>query len=491
MKKIFNILAFLGLSLTSQLAYAEYSVYLMNNAPQNLYVNNVCDGNQDSNGCVTLDFEMQFPEFSRYKVFNINYNKGMKSGKTYTLKSYFNFAGQQSRDNYISITFRGDTIGSYIQSIDAYVNGSWHNLLDSNNSKGKVLPEQLGEFSFTDNKGDLYKIYATAQHDSLTSVQGIDSIYLTLDKSANHFVADNDPKSLTVMSYNIQAFPNYIGVGLDLNKMDTRMDYLSTMYAPIRDFDVIAFQEAWDRDSREKIKRNLAAYYPYSLDPVPDNTHSLPLNSGLLVLSKYPISNSKFLNYVDYQSLTDADKLSNKGALYFKLNKLGKNYNMIVTHTQAQNTAQAIKVRQEEFNLIQNQLINNPDLNIAHDEPLLFFGDLNTDHYDEQQFSYMQRTLNLNDQWLSNTLYKTPKFSYDSTLNLMIDSSVNEQGTYDYIIPVNGYAQPEKVDYQITPVRAVDYARMYRRSLNTKLYNYGDVEISDHFMVQGKFFFPN
>jgi hypothetical protein len=37
------------------------------------------------------------------------------------------------------------------------------------------------------------------------------------------------------------------------------------------------------------------------------------LNSGLLVLSKYPVTKQHFLNYQDHQSLVDADALSNKG----------------------------------------------------------------------------------------------------------------------------------------------------------------------------------
>ena len=113
-------------------------------------------------------------------------------------------------------------------------------------------------------------------------------------------------------------------------------------------------------------------------------------------------------------------------------------------------------------------------------------GDLNTDYYNKTQFSYLKNTLNLNTDSILNSINVEPKYSYDSSLNLMIKNSVNEKGMYDYIVPINGFAQPTKIECQITPVRALDFSRMYERSLNTKLYNYGDVEISDHFMVQAK-----
>ena len=268
------------------------------------------------------------------------------------------------------------------------------------------------------------------------------------------------------------------------------MDYLSTK-AKIQNYDVIAFEEAWDRDSRNKIKTNLAKNYPYSLDPVPINTHGALLNSGLLVLSKYPIIESKYIDYLDYQYLVDADKFTNKGAIYFKINKKGRDYNLIVTHTQAQDDSSAISTRQQEFNLIYNYLIKDANLNISPKDPLILMGDLNTDYYTSSQYNYMKAALNLNDSWIKNTIYTDPIYSYDPKLNLMIDSSITVQGLYDYLIPLNGYLLPQKVDYQIIPIRAVDYAPMYQKSHNEKLYSYGDVETSDHFMLQGRFFFSN
>ncbi len=329
-------------------------------------------------------------------------------------------------------------------------------------------------------------MYINAQADRISD-QGIDSIYFAIDKSPEILSSKND-EEISVITYNIQAFPNYIGVALDLNKMNSRVHYLGHADA-LKKADVIVFQEAWDPASREVLINMLHSAYPYSIDPVPENTHFKPLNSGLLVLSRYPITTQHFVNYQDYQTLTDADNLSNKGALYFKIDKNGQPYNFITTHTQAQEDTQAVSVRQEEFNIIKKEIILNKKIDIPTDEPLLFLGDLNTDFYNKAQFDFMQKTLDLDASGVLKNLNKNPKYSDDSSLNLMIDPSNKEHGLYDMVLPVKGYLQPTKSLSQITPLRALDENRMYQRSLNGKLYNYGDVELSDHFMVQAKFTF--
>ena len=479
MKKILLVVL-----LCSTSVYADYNLQLMNNTSDDLYVHNECTGVEDGNGCLTNQHDVEFQPFKRNEIFKINYDKGMKSGKDYVLKSYFSFTRNQIKSNFISVTFHGDSIGSHVKSIDLFYDGNKYNLLNSN--KGKVSPDEVGGVNVT-YLGKNYRVLASAQHD-FNSSQGIDSIYLSVNKDFQIFDSDSKPNNLSIMTYNIQAFPEYMSVPLDLNKLTTRIDYLSN-WLKNKNYDIVAFQEAWDRASRTKLKARLASEYPYSIDPIPENGHFLPLNSGILILSKYPIQQQSFLNYQDYQTLTDSDKLANKGAVYFKLNKLGRHYNFIVTHTQAQDTSEAIMVRQEEFGLIKKHIIENPKFSIDKSEPLILLGDLNTDLYNQSQFNYMVNTLDLNNTFIKNTLNHNPKYSYDSEINLMIKPGTDEQGVYDYIFSVNGYQQPYKVDYQMMPVRAVDFAPMYRKSSGINLYNRGNIEVSDHFMVQAKYYF--
>ncbi len=471
--------------LLSHLAFSEYYLYMMNNTQDDMTIMNTCDGKLSSSACIAMN-SGRLPAFKRVESHKINYDEGITRNHHFTLHTYFSMPGDDKnvRNNYFDITFEGDWIGSHITEINLYIDGKEVNLLNDDNHKHKVLPNEIGRYDYTNGKGETYTFYVNAQADHVTD-QGIDSIYFAIDKKPVVLSSKSDDE-LTVVTYNIQAFPNYIGIALDLNKMDSRVHHLSKIDA-LRHADVIVFEEAWDHASRDVLKNMFHSVYPYSVDPVPENTHLKPLNSGLLVLSKYEVTKKYFVNYQDYQSLVDADSQSNKGALYFNINKHGHNYHLIATHTQAQDDQKSLDVRQEEFRLIKEKIIDNHDLAIPTHEPLLFLGDTNTSFYNKEQFGYLKKALHLDAANVTENIEKNPKFSYDSSLNLMIDPSVTEYGLYDMVLPVKGYKMPTKAVSQITPLRALDENRMYQRSLNTKLYNYGDVELSDHFMVQAKF----
>ncbi|CAC9640490.1 sphingomyelin phosphodiesterase [bacterium endosymbiont of Bathymodiolus sp. 5 South] len=569
-RKIKNtILCLLLSALPLHEALAEYYIHFMNNTPNDINIKNTCV-DLDSSACSAMN-NGKLRAFKRNPILQVNYDQGIKYGRDYTVKSYFT-SPNGTQGNYFSIIVHGDAIGSHIESIDVFIDGTTHNLLsnesddekvlsngpgsyrvahcDTNgshakpadvfidgmtynllnnkNDNEKVLPNGsgsysiahcdtngshakpadvfidgmtynllnnknddkkvllsgLGSYSFVEG-GEKYTLYAAVQKDHIESLQGIDSIYLSIDKKPQVFTS-NGPKEISLITYNIQAFPPYVAVALDLNKPKARLDYLASQ-KNFRNADVIVFEEAWDRDLRGELKANFFKTYPYSIDPVPQNTHDKPLNSGLLVLSKHPVTKQHFLNYQDHQSLVDADALSNKGALYFKINKEGFYYNFIATHTQAQDDAQAIAIRRQEFDLIGKLIVNSHQLNIPRNEPLMLIGDLNTDYYNQDQFPYLEKALNLNTSNMKNSIYALPKYSNDSDLNLMIPPGEHDQGMYDYIIPIKGFVQPSQIKRQITPIRALDDSAMYQRSLDGKLYHYGDVETSDHFMVQGLF----
>ena len=483
-KHIVKKILFLGVLITPfNGVLADYQIYMMNNTPSQITTNNDC-GTFHSDNCTAYNDKITAP-FKRQQIFSVNYDKGITSGDDFKLKSYFTLPSGQ-KNNYFTVTFHGDQIGSHVKSIDVFVANKSYNLLNDDNSQGKVLANSLAQKTFKDSDGQLYSLYVDTQKDRVSTLQGIDDIFFTLNKKPVFFTS-NATNEITLATYNIIAFPDYVTVALDLNKLDERISYLIN-HADL-DFDVIVFEEAWDRDVRNKIINGLKGKYPYNFDPIPANTHNLPLNSGLLVLSKHPISKKFFINYQDYQTLTDADRLSNKGALFVSINKGNKKYNIIATHTQATNTKIAIKLRQEEFSLIRKHIIGNVNLSISKSDPLILMGDLNTDYYDKIQFNKMSNTLNLSNDPIENTLYKAPKYSNDSDLNLMISASDKSKEMCDYIVPFRGFLEPNNIQRQITPIRALNDKKMYTSPIKLHLYNYGDIELSDHFLVQAKFIY--
>ena len=468
-------------------AYADYYLYFMNNTYDEITLNNTCDHQLNSPYCRAMN-SGKLDAFKRVDSHSINYDSGIKKDQVYTLKSFFSIPGSENAadNNYFSTTFHGDFFGSHITEVSVYVDGIQHVLLDDKNSFNHVLPDKVGSAEVRHSDGNTYTFYVNAQKDSI-SIQTIDRLFYAIDKKPTLLSSEND-NELTVITYNIKAFPDYIGLALDLNKMDSRVRYLSQADA-LRKADVLVFQEAWDSGSRETLKKKLHEIYPHSYDPIPENYHLKPFGSGLLALSRYPITNTTFVNYLDYQDLQGLDDYSNKGAAYFKIDKNGKAYNFITTHAQAGGGNNSIAARREEFRIIKSEIIDNQALAIPNHEPLLVLGDFNTDFYDEKQFGYLQSTLNLNSGNVLNNLFKTPKFSADSDLNLMIAPKDSSHSILDMVLPVKDFLQPVSSLSQITPLRALDNNRMYQRSYNAKLYHYGNVELSDHFMVQAKFTF--
>jgi hypothetical protein len=114
-----------------------------------------------------------------------------------------------------------------------------------------VLLSGLGSYSFVEG-GEKYTLYAAVQKDHIESLQGIDSIYLSIDKKPQVFTS-NGPKEISLITYNIQAFPPYVAAALDLNKPKERLDYLASQ-KNFRNADVIVFEEVWDRDLRGELK---------------------------------------------------------------------------------------------------------------------------------------------------------------------------------------------------------------------------------------------
>ena len=467
------------LILSSHPALASYHIYVMNNTHTAVGLSSNC-GNFIADACRTTNPENTIGAYQRYQVFDINYNVDIKRGYYYTTHAYLKIQKDTVVD--AQVTVRGDFVDSVITKVAYSINGHEHVLLNADNAKQKVLPGQLHKGVFTIH-GQKYSLWASAQkdHHNVTDLtaQGIDSIYFVLDEKHPILKPSTDPQELGMITYNIKDFPFYIGVAVDLNKRSSRIDYLiNSDY--LKNTDVVLLEEAWDRDDRKKIIAGLKSIYPYSVDPVPNNDYTKPLNSGLLVLSRYPITKNHFIDYQDYQTLTNADKFSNKGALYIQVNKGGQPYNIIMTHTQA-GGSEALSIRQEEFVLIKDHLIK--ELHLSKKQPLIIGGDLNTDYY-YSHYKFLQKTLKLDDMGMKNSVYAEPKYSSDNLINLMSPDDIRDRGMIDYLSPVLGFKKPLSVQRQITPVRATDWEPMYESPKSGVTYHYGDIETSDHFMVQ-------
>lgn len=182
-KIIRNIVLCLFLSaLPLRSALAEYTVWMNNYTPDSLDTTSKCTGFWWKNVCFPKNIKA-LPSHLTSKVFTINYDDGIKSGQTYTFESHFT-APAGDKGNYVKFTLKGDTIGSHFSSIDAFVNGQWSNLLNSQNSQDKVRPNVIGSKTYTDNNGKKYTISIIGIPGGGPYYQGIGSFHMKLDTNS-------------------------------------------------------------------------------------------------------------------------------------------------------------------------------------------------------------------------------------------------------------------------------------------------------------------
>ena len=126
--------------------------------------------------------------------------------------------------------------------------------------------------------------------------------------------------------------------------------------------DVICLQEVFEDYLKEDIIHHMKQTHPYYLM---GNTHKKYIvgdDSGLLVLSKYPI---QFVKEIVLDKGVLPDSLANKSILYFKVGNL----NMVNTHLQSSNMSQSESIAGSQIELLVNE---------APFTQFLICGDLNT-----------------------------------------------------------------------------------------------------------------
>jgi len=186
------------------------------------------------------------------------------------------------------------------------------------------------------------------------------------------------------------------------------------------DADVIIFQEAFQKKSRNTIWQLIKDKYPYE-SGVPKSGF-LKTHSGVWIVSKYPIEKKEMITY---KVKKGSDKLAKKGATFVEINVNGKKVQVIGTHVQSDGKYQAI--RDIQFKQLIDELGNkyfDPTI------PQFIGGDLNTDKKFEDLYREMLRILDSEE--VSHT---GEPFSWNGTENnLGAKFFGKHQETLDYIL---------------------------------------------------------
>jgi len=171
--------------------------------------------------------------------------------------------------------------------------------------------------------------------------------------------------TLKLLTWNLFMIPKPINFSLQ----QTRVPLISEALLKRND-DVLLFQETFSGLARRKLIHNLKKTYPYQARL---KGTFLRLNSGLLILSKFPL---KVLDKLHFKDCTNSDCFSAKGVILVEINHPdGKKIQIATTHLQAWNNQKSRDVRAKQFSEIRDLLDRFAEPTKAQ----ILAGDLNID----------------------------------------------------------------------------------------------------------------
>lgn len=193
----------------------------------------------------------------------------------------------------------------------------------------------------------------------------------------------------------------------------------------VSDYDVLVFQEAFTKKTREVLWDILKEAYPYNEGPVNAKGSKMKLNGGVWILSKYPM---ELLGEIKFNKARGADAFSRKGAMLVDVVKNGVHYQIMGTHLQADESASRDKIRMEQCQQIHDELL------VVHAQdsiPQLLCGDFNISKNDVVHYTEMLNILQAQND--SASFPAKPLQSYNWENNDLIEKEY-EVTTLDYIM---------------------------------------------------------
>ncbi len=220
------------------------------------------------------------------------------------------------------------------------------------------------------------------------------------------------------------------------------------------DFDILCLQKVFDDDAREVLEATLGAAYPHRFGPANDGP-SLKINSGVLVLSRHPLTDYQTIQFDDCASF---ECFSRKGAILLSGSCAGVPFRLIATHLQGEEgpsfTASHQRVRDTQMAQIRDQLL------LPHLEPSIPFlicGDLGTPRFTDDgrhetaSYANMLRTFQAENG-------SEPRLTFcDSLLdNDMATDDTHRRNELDYIL-LAGNGRPVMVQRELCIFRRVGW----------------------------------
>ena len=256
-------------------------------------------------------------------------------------------------------------------------------------------------------------------------------------------IFSEEENDLTILSWNIKMLT--APYGWVHNRVERAENIVQALKSS-ENYDVILFQETFSGKIRELMYESLKSIYPYQIIPVNPKC-SVRSNSGLWVMSKYPIT---LIDAISFSNQKNWDILSLKGAKLYSVIQDEQEIYLINTHMQADYKKKYNNIRTQQYTEIYEKLILPND---KSEIPLILCGDLNISK--PGKLKIMLEKLHLMNGPLSG--------------DLQFSSTGKYQQLLDYILVKSDNFQFESIERKILDI-----------SKNPK-------SLSDHYPIQGIF----
>ncbi|AND63400.1 hypothetical protein AX766_02655 [Flavobacterium covae] len=303
--------------------------------------------------------------------------------------------------------------------------------------------------------------------------------------SANRLV--ESAETFSVMSYNVYQLPSVLTQYKSKERAVELQKYISNLGTETPD--VLVIQEGFNARFSDEFIAKIKWVYPYMSSLLglycssgkgtvlyPNDWDGyygdcgdtlFHINGGIIILSKYPIL--KKYQMIFKNKINSPEGLTNRGVAYVIVQKNGKNYHVMGTHTASeQPNFPGRLTREKQF---EEMKAFKESFKIPNSEPVIYAGDMNVEYTLTDEFQKMKTLLNGTHNYFFNPLTDRGTYSNQNTV-VRYQGYNNYNNTLDYIFLDKDHKLPE----YITPTNRF-----------TAQYFGGD--ISDHDPVYTKFVF--
>ena len=278
------------------------------------------------------------------------------------------------------------------------------------------------------------------------------SVHKSENPKTSNSVLISKNEALKILTWNIYMLPHCNIVNGNKKRAREIADVLS-----VSDYDIIIFEEAFDRGARNILRRKLDTKYPFKYGPANETLFSLRTNSGLWVLSKVPLTK---LKEIEYKSRYGMDAMARKGAVLFEGNWKGHNFQLVGTHLQADSPDE---VRRQQCHEIATELLEKyARVNV----PQFVCGDFNIEMDDKENYGYMLHVLNADNGIIEGDI----NVSYDEIDNSLAKRDMGKKRLIDYILLRNKSENAIQIKRRISVLKS---------NINNNL-----ADLSDHYGVE-------